>query len=177
MAGNQNSGKSGPERDPEKTCTATGCNAWRIRGGTVCVGHGGRLPVVKNAAKQAVLQKEVVGMAAEIDIDVPMQVRPEDFRRICAEYVARFNRVYSRLEAELDEMRDTVHTEIEIARLYADILDRQEKSASLVTKMMTAAAALGVDVSLAPDTEQAVADLLWALDESRTRQQSMDELL
>lgn len=78
---------------------------------------------------------------------LPVPIHPQDFRAVCAEYVARFNRLFMNLERELDDVR-LVYAEVEVTRAYSDILDRQATTAVLVTKMMDSAARLGIAESL-----------------------------
>jgi len=96
-------------------------------------------------------------------VDGPMTVRTEDFPTILAEYVGRFNRVFARLELELDDLRSRGDAEIELARAYSDILERQQACAKMVANMMQVAANLGVQVNPGPSEEEEAEAFLAAI--------------
>lgn len=137
------------EVDQRSTCiglTRAGeqCNAPAVRGSTMCRFHGGR--VVQE------VERTIARMNQRVPAPVPL-LEVRDFPRVCAEYISRFNRVFARLEAELDEFRNEGHPEIDVAREYSDILDRQQRYAQVVTQMMQAAALLGIADNLVPDPD------------------------
>lgn len=178
MAGNENSGQRGSERDPEKTCKGNGgaCQAWPVRGLDVCKSHGGGTSASLAKSAEIVAGREAAALATAAGMEVPTALTAKDFPLVVAEYVARFNRWYARLERELDAKR-TADNEIDLAREYGDIFDRQATAATLVTKMMDAAARLGIRVEEDPDDDPSVTGtgkLLAALDDLR---RSRDETM
>lgn len=169
------------DRDPTKVCSEEGCGSYKAEGLTSCPLHTPGSLIKREQRSRAKREVERAALALqEGQNDHTLPVRPGDFRRICAEYVGRFNRVFANLEAELDVIRtggtlggipvDQL-TEIELARAYGDIMDRQAASAILVTKMIQAAAALGVDVDHLPNPAEQVEDLLRSLREVHERSQ------
>jgi hypothetical protein len=121
-----------------------------MRNLTVCRFHGGSSPGALAKAAREAATTDATAMATAAGVDVPQTLKPRDFGPVVAEYVSRFNRVFARLESELDGLR-AAGNEIDLSREYADVLDRQATTATLVTKMMQAAAALGIKDDPRPD--------------------------
>lgn len=151
-------GKTGTVRNEAKLCKATRANSdgqpcgnYALRGLEVCRRHGAGGEPGKQLQAKALAKQEVVAMAAELGLPTP--VKPADFPVVAGEYVTRFNGVFARLEADLNEIRAMGIGEIAIARGYADILDRQQAVASSVTRMMQAAAALGISEAVKKDAQ------------------------
>lgn len=167
------SGTMGKDRPLDRTCSrikqdGNKCPNWKCCGGDLCMIHTPKATREKYRQRRderAVTEEGEITVYQQ-DVIAMVKLRPKEFPLVAAEYVSRFNRVFARLEIELDELRSTGLEEIELARAYADILDRQATCAALVTKMMDAAARMGIDIDV-PDPQQEVAALIESLGEIR----------
>lgn len=142
------------DRDPKLRCTYDGdgekprCGNYSTVGSDTqrCRFHGGLTTGAIVTRRQAEINKALA------PIDPNRHVTPADFPEVVAEYVERFNRMFGRLEAEMDDLRATT-SEIELARDYADILNRQAMTAGLVSRLMDSAAKLGISAAAIAQTK------------------------
>lgn len=131
------------------TTTGQQCRRGALKGSTLCQKHAS-LPRVKAKAKRNAARQEMDALAAKAttELALPMPTLPvartaEDFAAVAGEYVGCLNMRFVRLENELNVHRANGTPEVEIVRLYKDVLDRQDTTAVIASKMMAVVAALG----------------------------------
>jgi len=130
----------------------------------VCWHHGGR-----STAALAKKQEAVDRALALVSVE-PVSVA--DFPTVAAEYVARFNLRFARLDTALELKRAELDADdIEVVRLYSDIIAEQKSTALVVVRLMEAAAKLGIAAS-----SQQVADALHSVEFARMLPVLMDAL-
>lgn len=93
--------------------TGKRCEAWAIRGGTVCSAHGGRAPQVKKGAEQRLAIAEAQRMVGLAGVDQ----HPIEHLLYALYRAAQLERVWSVMLAGLDDasiesMRDSVRGEL-----------------------------------------------------------------
>lgn len=141
----------GPERgtavprNPDHYCTASNddnddgrCHNYALRGLDVCRSHGGSTP-----GSKAVAARHTVGEIAERQGIALPDVKPKDFQRVVAEIVAWNRHQFIELGTELESLR-LIHSPVEHARFYTDILDRMDQVGRTLAALTKAAAALPV---------------------------------
>lgn len=136
-------GASGTVRNPEYYCTASvpenddgRCHKYRIKGLSVCGDHGGSTPNSK-----AVVARGTIAQLAEKQGIVLPEVKPKDFGRVAAEVISWNLLQFGQLGSELEKLR-LLHSPVEHAREYRDILDLLDQMGRTIATLTKAAAAL-----------------------------------
>jgi hypothetical protein len=116
-----------------------------------CRFHGGE--------RDSVAKEEMRVMAAELNL--PKPVTRGDFETVAAEFIARYNLMFERLYISMEQVRvDFAGDDIETVREYGDIFARMDTVVDRVTRMMSAAATLGL-VGSAENLLNAIAAQSW----------------
>jgi hypothetical protein len=128
------------ERDPDLLCTAMKrnsderCGNYPLVGHSVCRFHVALTPAVKDVAIVARSMREL-GLEP---------VKPAEFPDVIGRLLAEYTDDRAALRDELDTLRLTTASEVDLLREYGDALDRLDRLGMLVAKFMETFAKLSI---------------------------------
>jgi hypothetical protein len=162
-----------PGPDDNRRCSAhtsagKPCGRWAIKGGTVCIMHGGRAPQVKAAAKErterAVAEKAVATYGLAVDVD-PLDALLGELRRT-AGHVAWLGTLIAQLQHEHADLKHSglkqysAETGTTRPSVWVEIYQSERAHLARVAKDCVAANIDERRVKLAEDQGRLVADVI-----------------